>query len=736
MLLLLHNQFTLGMAVPSTVSLICGLCNEIYHCKDGPLMLPCLHSFCKPCLDRYIEEKEKSADNKMVCPTCYSSFPLPEDTNSFPVNLHLSHLARSRSFEKQVEEGIVKCQICDDNPKEATSFCCYFCDFLCKKCKHYHLYMCLSQDEEHEILEFANYTTGKFKIHFPSPKCPQHTQKELDIFCNECQRLVCLDCAQKDHQDHKKGSLDDRSQEEKAELQNLMSGVDEALGKLDKALQQIQEMREKVKVSAENATARIDKACDDLIQAVEDRRKILQRKCREIVKGKDDVLLNQMAELESLRNDLSFAQLHAKDAINSYSPQEILIIKKAIQHRLNQEMESYQHKSMNSQENDTIIVSFENNESFLEEMKKFGYFPGVPDPSKCYAEEVAGEGKEKKVMVILKDERGDPVEGNAYFQYRMRRVSSDPDDYIPPKVSIRQSNESNGTATLGFTSEQLGVYQLTIMVRNRQIANPYKIIARHHRDYKDFRNMPVTYKNVGGNCYGVAVNDNGTIYATDNSNNTIKVFRPDGTEGQIGGPDEVGGGLSMPTMLAIQDNVIYVANNANQMVKMYSTEGRFTGEFGGYGIRNGKFSQPWGICTDQKGRLLVADFNNKRIQVFSSKGVFIESISCSGKPYDVAVDPLGNMHVVLYKKNHITVYTRDGKQIETYSFGRMLQRPSGIHIDDKSNKFICDSGSVYIVDSKGLLISSREIIDTWGITVDRNGVIYVAEHTNKRVSIF
>ena len=141
-------------------------------------------------------------------------------------------------------------------------------------------------------------------------------------------------------------------------FKNLMSGVDEALGKLDQALQQIQEMRKKVKVSAEKATARIDKACDDLIQAVEDRRKILQRKCREIAKGKDDVLLNQMAELESLRNELSFAQLHAKDTINSHSPQEILSVKKVIQHRLNQKMEAYQHKPLELREDDTIKLHF------------------------------------------------------------------------------------------------------------------------------------------------------------------------------------------------------------------------------------------------------------------------------------------------------------------------------------------------------------------------------------------
>ena len=46
----------------------------------------------------------------------------------------------------------------------------------------------------------------------------------------------------------------------------------------------------------------------------------------------------------------------------------------------------------------------------------------------------------------------------------MKRVGSDPDDYIPPKIIVAQSNESNGTATLGFTPEQPGEYQLTIMV--------------------------------------------------------------------------------------------------------------------------------------------------------------------------------------------------------------------------------------------------------------------------------
>ena len=719
-----------------TISLICGLCNETYQYKDGPLMLPCLHSFCKTCLSKYIQEKTKSVDNKMACPTCYNSFPLPEDINSFPVNLHLSRLARSRVFEKQVEEGNVKCQVCNDDPKEATSFCCHCCEFLCEKCKHCHLrYL----GKEHEILEFANYRRGEFQVKCPSPKCPQHTKQELDIFFNECQELICLECAQKDHQDHMKGSLDETSEEEKDELQKLMSGVDKALGKLDEALQQIQEMRKKVKVSAERETIWIDKACDDLIQSVEDRRKILQRKilqrkCREIAKGKDDVLLNQMVELKSLRNELTFAQLHAKNTIDSHSPQEILSVKKFIQHRLNQKMEVYQHKPLELREDDTIKTSLYT--SLKNEIQKFGYFPGVPDSSKSYAEELAGEGKERKVMVVLNDEEGDPVENNGYFQYHIRKAGDDTDENIPLKVNIVQSNKKYSTATLGFTADKPGEYQVTIMVRNRPITYHNRITDRQSRHYKDFRNMPVTYKHVGGCCYDVAVHDNGTIYATDYDNNTIKVFRPDGTEGQIGGPDEAGGNLVVPWGITILKNTIYTVSRSEHVVKMYSTDGRFIEGFGNIGDKKFTFtgSSPRAICIDRTGRLLVAD--SKGIHIFTPEGNFINSIPCSIDPNDFAVDPVGNVHVPRQYAGHIAVYSQDGEQIETYNFGGKLQGPRGIYIDGDGNRFVYGAGLLIVVDSTGELISSREVDGAVVITGDKNGIIYATESIKNRIVIY
>ena len=322
----------------------------------------------------------------------------------------------------------------------------------------------------------------------------------------------------------------------------------------------------------------------------------------------------------------------------------------------------------------------------------------------------------------------------------MRRVGSDPDDYIPPKIIVAQSNKSNGTATLGFTPERPGEYQLTIMVRNRPIPYHNRITANHPRHYKDFKNMPITYRKVGGTCYGVAVDDNGTVYATDYDNNTIKVFRPDGTEGQIGSRDEAGGNLCGPWGITLLDNTLYVTGTLNSMVsssmvKVYSTDGGFISGFGGPGEGNSKFLFPQGICTDGKERVLVAENGNKQIHIFSLKGSFIKSFPCSSKPQDIAVDPIGNIHVALNGNNCIVVYSQDGTQIETYSYDDKFN-PSGIYIDGEGNRFICDNVCVYITDPSGTLVSTRQISCAWGITVDNNGTIYVAESSKNQVSVY
>ena len=354
---------------------------------------------------------------------------------------------------------------------------------------------------------------------------------------------------------------------------------------------------------------------------------------------------------------------------------------------------------------------------------------------------VACFGKERKLTVVLKNEADQPVEGK--LQYQLRKVGEDHGEYIPPKVTIIQSNNKDGMITLGFTldesSDEAGEYELTIMVRNKPIANPYKITAKGSiRYYSDFHNAQVTaYKQVGGECYCIAVHSNGTLYASHYDENSIKVFHPNGTETNFGVVQE-------PWGITTMENNIYVVSRASHVVNVYSNEGALIRSFGRKvyrkGNRNGHLNSPWGIGRDEKRRrILVADMNNKRIQVFTAEGDFVSSIQCSDSPFDVAVDPTtGNIHATLRNTNCIEIYSQDGNKIDAYNIGGNLKTPCGLFIDNRGNRFIgCyDASQVHITDAAGTLIATRAIGSAWGVVTDENGTVYVAESSNNHISIY
>jgi len=214
-----------------------------------------------------------------------------------------------------------------------------------------------------------------------------------------------------------------------------------------------------------------------------------------------------------------------------------------------------------------------------------------------------------------------------------------------------------------------------------------------------------------------------------------------GSTHKIGGSDNAGGELSNPMGITQIDDTIYVSSQSNNLVKMYSINGDFIGEFGGNGTEDGKLSSPRGICHNGKGDILVADQSNKRIQLFTSKGEHLKSITCTNYPWDVAVDTAGKIHVALRDNHHIAVFSPDGTPLgnETYNQGGNMQYPTGIFIDHEDNKFIAEgnNSSLRILGPTGDLICHKTGLNIpFSCTVDKNGSIFVGEYGNNRILKF
>ena len=57
------------------------------------------------------------------------------------------------------------------------------------------------------------------------------------------------------------------------------------------------------------------------------------------------------------------------------------------------------------------------------------------------------------------------------------------------------------------------------------------------------------------------------------------------------------------------------------------------------GDQPGQFDNPQGLCIDNQGRIIAADFNNRRLQSFTHEGHHISSLDCGDtRPFGVAFD--------------------------------------------------------------------------------------------------
>ena len=183
-----------------------------------------------------------------------------------------------------------------------------------------------------------------------------------------------------------------------------------------------------------------------------------------------------------------------------------------------------------------------------------------------------------------------------------------------------------------------------------------------------------------------------------------------------------------------------ILHGLNKVQYFSVTTGQYIGQFGCNGKENGQFSSPRGMSTDGKGNILVADYGNNRVQVFKENGTFEQVIKCDGKPTDVAVDSEGKIHVTIHNQNHVQVFSPDGKtHFNPYSNpAGSFQYPQGIAIDDEGYIFITAqySGTYYLhvlnYDRKQVNLLSG-LTNSLGITLDKDGHIYVAEYGNNRI---
>jgi len=144
----------------------------------------------------------------------------------------------------------------------------------------------------------------------------------------------------------------------------------------------------------------------------------------------------------------------------------------------------------------------------------------------------------------------------------------------------------------------------------------------------------------------------------------IKIYNANGEaefEGKgYGGSGSGAGKLSSPESVFIRHDAIYVADTGNRRIQLYSSDGVYLDKI--ESDKSGKkkiFSEPIAVVVDAQGNIFVADKGKNKLLVFSKDRKYLYSLGGKNKKYapfkeiyDLAMDSDNNLYVLCGTENN------------------------------------------------------------------------------------
>ena len=149
----------------------------------------------------------------------------------------------------------------------------------------------------------------------------------------------------------------------------------------------------------------------------------------------------------------------------------------------------------------------------------------------------------------------------------------------------------------------------------------------------------------------------GRMVVCDWGDKTVKVLSPDGTQLLliISDPDH-----APPWSAISRRDMFAVCYSSTNNVRVFNKDGVFLHSIGTLGAGDGQLSFPVDISVDGFSNLVVCDFDNSRIQIFTFDGDLVSKIEGEHaglkSPFSVAVSPTGKLYFVGIGKHCIHVF--------------------------------------------------------------------------------
>ena len=713
----------------------CDKCDEYY---TDPRMLPCLHTFCLQCLEKELE-KQNSKDT-LQCPNCKEKVTLPQSgVSGLPQDLHMANEAERARIGEKVEKANEQCDHCGRSDSgQAVAFCVDCDEFLCRSCDDHHKkwrktveHTRVSAGERVKASE--DNTLSRF---YQQLRCPTHKKYELEFYCKKCEKLICRNCMDFEHNNHRENCnlMEKFAQQEIEGLQGCVENCQGALHSLDTAIMQCEKTMQQI----ETRKKEVDGKINDSLEQV---RTALLAQNEEIQTKKTKNLKAQVQRLQWLRDGLSHAAGMITDT-QSHSPAQQLSTKKTLAERATKLQKTFKETKLVPSESDVFITDIDKPDT-IRKMISLGNISGGSHAASSTCDfgyvPCAVVGVPQTIKVVVRDEAGKQI-GHGGEKVEVKLVVQGSQT---PAITGETTDHGDGSYSAIVTPQSTGQHELQVTIAYGHVrGSPFKIhvISPRKGDYTTLSAQQ--YVNTFSHPFDVAVIEAGQLAVAEYGYHTVSLYSATGQKihsfGNANSAGSTDGQFSSPSGVAIKDDLMYVSDQGNSRVQKFSVSQRsYISKFGSNGQGNGQFSSPRGICIDPEGKVYIADFSNHRIQVFHNDDSFAYSFNCQSHPWGLAFDLQGRLHVAAYGSNCIRVFTPKGTEVTSYGTGT-LSYPAGIAINAEGYIAISQwsPGSLWIYSPDHTLIHTIEnqFSSGVGIACDQDGFFWVADHGNSRVT--
>jgi len=222
------------------------------------------------------------------CPMCRKQFKIPsEGLGGFQHHFFIQHLVDARNDATKAAEDAA-CEVCLEENEEsseeistATVYCIDCRQKLCERCSRPHRRM---KSGAHQLKPLGAELEQEL-IQLRGSYCDKHKDKQVELYCYECDENICLVCSAVKHRGHNSGEIPEVAG-------SFRPRIDEDDEEIMSAISDVRQQSEKMKQCALEFACKAECVHKKIIEAGEALKRLVDHQVSECI-----------LELQSMKSD-------------------------------------------------------------------------------------------------------------------------------------------------------------------------------------------------------------------------------------------------------------------------------------------------------------------------------------------------------------------------------------------------------------------------------------------------